>query len=157
VTNRPAGGLLADVAGFYRAFCFPFARSEIPAIAGPPDRLATELSFVSFLFAKEAYACCGGDTEAADACRHGRDLFLREHLGQWIGRLAGRLDQCAPETGYERAARLAQQVVAGTGAIEAFSDAPQVAQADDAANLDDAMCGGCPVAASPGEAEAIVV
>ncbi|MDR7440149.1 MAG: molecular chaperone TorD family protein [Armatimonadota bacterium] len=79
--TAPLGGpnvqLLADVAGFYRAFGFQ-ARGE------RPDHLAAELEFLALLCLLEARAHLAGQAEEARVCADARKAFLRDHLLSWI-------------------------------------------------------------------------
>ncbi|MDR7417142.1 MAG: molecular chaperone TorD family protein [Armatimonadota bacterium] len=69
--------LLADVAGFYRAFGFE-ARGE------RPDHLAAELEFLALLCLLEARALLAGQPEEARVCAEARASFLRDHLLTWL-------------------------------------------------------------------------
>lgn len=116
VNNRPMGGLLADLSGFYVAFGFPHDNGG----GVPPDHIATELSFISFLFAKEAHAHFLDNAEAVEICQQGRALFLREHLGTWIGSFAPTVAERAPDTFHAQAAVLAAEAVRN-GVMECWS------------------------------------
>ncbi len=132
VNNRPMGGLLADLSGFYVAFGFPVNVAPTsgrqdnagwkPALQGgvPLDHIATELSFLSFLFAKEAHAHFLDSAEAVEICQQGRALFLREHLGTWIGSFASAVAERAPDTFHAQAAVLAAEAVRN-GVLECWS------------------------------------
>jgi TorA maturation chaperone TorD len=77
--------VLADIAGFYRAFGFE-VRGE------RPDHAAPELEFAALLCAKEAYARLCGEDEGAETCAQARARFLDEHLLGWLPAFAGRLE-----------------------------------------------------------------
>lgn len=103
----PAGAILADVAGFYRAFGYPYAQGGDEK----PDHVAVELGFVSFLFAKEAHALAARNATVADLIRKARLGFLTDHLGRWVGRFASGLVEQAPSSFYAAMAEKA------TGAV----------------------------------------
>lgn len=82
-----AGGItfvLADIAGFYRAFGFEVSGER-------PDHIVPELEFEALLHAKEAYARASNDKEGADVCADARRKFTAEHLGAWLPQLARRI------------------------------------------------------------------
>jgi len=81
------GRILADVSSFHEAFAFD-AQSE-----DPPDHVARQCDFVSYLFLKEAYARARQEIEAADICSEAREHFLEEHLRTFAAPLAERLDE----------------------------------------------------------------
>lgn len=90
---QPLGGpnvqVIADVAGFYRAFGFQ-ARGE------RPDHLGAELEFLALVCTQEAYARLAGREEDAEVCARARQSFLREHLGTWVRALRTRVQQASP-------------------------------------------------------------
>ncbi|MBM4386968.1 MAG: molecular chaperone TorD family protein [Deltaproteobacteria bacterium] len=92
------GRIMADVAGFYRAFGF------IPDIEtkSPVDDIAVELSFLSFSTFKEAYARYQGKEEEAGLCAEAKRKFMKEHLLIWIGSFSGKLKESAPESFYAK-------------------------------------------------------
>lgn len=100
---------LAQVAGFYAAFGVQIADS----FRDLPDHLSMELEFVSYLYAKEAYALEQGWKGRANECRAARRQFLREHLARWLPAFAGRAAQHARLRFYPAAAALALALLAG--------------------------------------------
>jgi TorA maturation chaperone TorD len=102
----PTGGTLADVAGFYRAFSFPTASVK----GNPPDHVATELEFLSFMFAKEAKALFQKDGAARKVCLSAREKFLREHL-PWIHLFADAVVENTRHGFYTEVANLLQEVM----------------------------------------------
>ncbi len=88
VQGMPVSGgnpqLLADIAGFYRAFGFE-PRGE------RPDHLACQLEFVALLCVKEAHARLTGQGEAAAVCGDARAAFLAEHLRPWLPAFCARV------------------------------------------------------------------
>lgn len=73
------GPVLADVAGFYRAFHFEPERE----LSMAPDQIAVELSFLGYLSLKRALAAYQGLPEEEQICQQAEALFWREHLGGW--------------------------------------------------------------------------
>jgi|YNPNPStandDraft_1061719.scaffolds.fasta_scaffold09843_5 TorA maturation chaperone TorD len=103
--GRALGGterIMADVAGFYRAFAF----HAHPEITEPVDHIAVELSFLSFLALKEAYALYRADARSRTVCREARERFNHDHLLAWIPLFAEALRKGASGSFYEQAARL---------------------------------------------------
>jgi nitrate reductase assembly molybdenum cofactor insertion protein NarJ len=85
---RPAvelGSLLADLEGFYQAFGYQPRNSE------PPDHVAIETGFVSFLCLKQAYAIATGNQEAAEVTCKAAGRFVQDHLQLLAGPLAAAL------------------------------------------------------------------
>jgi nitrate reductase assembly molybdenum cofactor insertion protein NarJ len=85
---RPAvelGTLMADLEGFYQAFGYQ------PENCEPPDHVAIETGFVSFLCLKQVYAIADGNQEAADIISQATRRFLEDHLRMLAGPLAAAL------------------------------------------------------------------
>jgi TorA maturation chaperone TorD len=100
LADRPA--LIADVAGFYRAFGLE------PAGAQPDteDHLVAEAEFMSALAIKEAWALAQGEDGAATITRDAQRAFLTDHLGRWAGAFAQALGGATPLAYYTAAAAL---------------------------------------------------
>lgn len=92
--------LLADVAGFYRAFALEPAGGQ----AEVEDHVCAELEFLSALAVKEAWAVAEGHAEGLAVTRDGARAFLRDHLGRWGPAFAGRLVAVAAPGFYPAAA-----------------------------------------------------
>jgi DMSO reductase family type II enzyme chaperone len=92
--------LLADVAGFYRAFALEPAESQ-PEVE---DHVCAELEFMSALALKEAWAVAESHTEGLAVTRDAGRAFLRDHLGSWGPAFAGRLAAVAAPGVYPAAA-----------------------------------------------------
>jgi DMSO reductase family type II enzyme chaperone len=84
--------LLADVAGFYRAFGLEPTEDQ-PEVE---DHLAAELEFMSLLALKEAWALAGSSAEGLEVTRGAQRAFLTDHLGRWASAFAARLAETAP-------------------------------------------------------------
>lgn len=69
--------LLADIAGFYRAFNVQTAGRE------RHDHIGTELEFMALVMQKEYRAREEVNTEAAEVCRDIARAFFRDHLGRF--------------------------------------------------------------------------
>jgi TorA maturation chaperone TorD len=100
LADRPT--LIADVAGFYRAFGLE------PAGAQPDteDHLVAEAEFMSALAVKEAWALAEGLEEAAAVTRQAQRAFLDDHLGRWAGAFAAALAEATPLAYYTATAAL---------------------------------------------------
>jgi DMSO reductase family type II enzyme chaperone len=91
--------VLADIAGFYRAF-------GIREQGERPDHVSAELEFLHLLAYKQAWALARHDDEHAELCRDAELAFLRDHVLTWLPGFAARV--AAPTHGlYASAARLA--------------------------------------------------
>ena len=102
LTKLPAGGNLADMAGFYQAFSFPLDSKK----SNPPDHVATQLEFLSFMFAKEAKALFQEDKEARKTCLSARGKFVRDHMSTWMPIFADGVAERTQNDFYTRAAAL---------------------------------------------------
>lgn len=69
--------IMADVAGFYRAFGLDLGQGL------RPDDISLELEFMGFLCRKEAYAIEHMGHPRVLQARRNQRLFIREHLGRW--------------------------------------------------------------------------
>jgi DMSO reductase family type II enzyme chaperone len=92
--------LLADVAGFYRAFGLEPAESQ-PEVE---DHVCAELEFMSALALKEAWAVTESHAEGLAITRNAAHTFLRDHLGRWGPAFADRLAAAAAPAFYPAAA-----------------------------------------------------
>jgi len=100
--------LLADVAGFYRAFSLELGS----AAKERPDHLALELEFLGFLLEKEAYALLQADSELATLTAEARGKFVTSHLGCWVGGFARALAREMPPPLYQAWTAFLEAVVA---------------------------------------------
>lgn len=76
------GPLLADLQAFYDAFAYR------PTIAEPPDHVAVELGFLSYLHLKAAYAIARDDDEEAAVAVEAAKRFTETHLANILAPLA---------------------------------------------------------------------
>lgn len=83
--------LLADVAGFYRAFALEPAEGQ-PEVE---DHVCAELEFMSALALKEAWAVAESHAQGLATTRDAARAFLRDHLGRWAPVFAERLAAAA--------------------------------------------------------------
>jgi len=83
------GQVVADIAGFHRAFAFH------PQVEDPLDHVAVEASLVGYLRLKEAYARALADVEAAQTCATAAERFIETHLRFLAEPLAQRLAAAA--------------------------------------------------------------
>lgn len=104
-TAAGRGPLIADVAGFYRAFAYDAPRPNTP------DHIASELDFMGWLALKSAYARYAGDAAHTEVTAGARERFLKDHLGRWARRFLERLADVAEGTHYEAVAVLASRTL----------------------------------------------
>lgn len=90
--------MLADIAGFYRAW------GVRPAGGERADHIAVELEFYAWLLVREQQ----GAAEQAAIARQARAAFLRDHLARWVPEFAARLQA----HGTPRFAEVAQELAA---------------------------------------------
>jgi TorA maturation chaperone TorD len=98
--------LLADIAGFYRAFGLELT----PEATDRVDHIALEAEFYAVLCAKEAYARVHGLPEL-DQCLDAQKKFLRDHLARWTPAFSRRVERHTTEEFYQHAARLLRETV----------------------------------------------
>lgn len=125
------GQIIADIAGFHRAFGFQ------ADVEDPVDHVAVEASFAGFLAFKEAFARMQDDGEAAGVCAHALERFCNEHVRHFAEALALKLDAVG-----EAAPHLAQAAIA---LVERAGRAPEGALAAMLCEDEDGemMCGTC--------------
>ncbi|MCZ7525571.1 MAG: molecular chaperone TorD family protein [Acidimicrobiia bacterium] len=85
--------IMADVAGFYRAHGLAVGGTERERA----DHVVTQLEFMGFMAAKEAYALEHLGPDEVAECRRTQAAFLRDHLGCFGPALGRRLELAAPE------------------------------------------------------------
>lgn len=128
------GAILADIAGFYRAFALELAVNE------RPDHLALELEFMSFLAYKEALALQNNLQEQAALCRDAQKKFLEAHVGRWAHVFATKLLGETQVEFYAELATALQEFISAE--CQALGAKPHVLQAPPAAEevSDDVRC-----------------
>jgi DMSO reductase family type II enzyme chaperone len=89
--------VLADIAGFYRAFGLLVGQGERER----PDHVTVELEFMRVLTVKEAYALVHNGREKADICRRAQRRFWRDHLGPWLPSFGLLVARRAPDGFYK--------------------------------------------------------
>jgi DMSO reductase family type II enzyme chaperone len=92
--------LLADVAGFYRAFALEPAEGQ-PEVE---DHVCAELEFMSALAVKEAWALAESHTDGLEVTRHAQRAFVSDHLARWGTAFAERVAATATGDLYPAAA-----------------------------------------------------
>lgn len=117
--------VIADVAGFYRAFG---AAAHGPA-AERPDHAGTELEFLGFLAERRVAALDAGDLDDAERIRQIEDAFLTDHAGRWLPGFFRALAEADPGCPFGAIGLVGEQVVAselvarGLGGIDEVSRA----------------------------------
>lgn len=96
--------IMADVAGFYRAFGLEIGQGQ------RPDDISLELEFMGFLCRKEAYALEHMGKPRVLQARRTQRVFVSEHLGQWAETLGHGITSTA---GASRAYTLLGATLAG--------------------------------------------
>lgn len=108
---NPLGGkgpLLADIAGFYRAFHY-----EDETLLGlGPDHIAQELGYLAWLSMRVAFAWHTRDADGEALCREASARFVEAHLGRWLLTFCARVRERCPETWYDAAVQLTEGLVA---------------------------------------------
>lgn len=94
------GSLMADVAGFYKAFAFPYNTEMEERV----DHIAVELSFLSYLRFKEAYALFRGDDNEMTTCSDALEKFRSQHFLLWMDMFKEKLEEAAPDSVYAQGA-----------------------------------------------------
>ena len=102
-----AARVMADVAGFYRAF---------GADAGGPaaervDHAGCELEFLAYLGARRLAALEAGDGEAAERCLEIEEAFLVDHAGRWLPTFFRQLAAAADDGFYALVGLLGEELV----------------------------------------------
>ncbi len=101
--------VLADVAGFYRAFGLAPDRER-------PDHVRLELEFAHILCFKEGYARRHHGAAEVAICDDGQRAFLAAHLGRWAETFFRRLRASSDGTHYALVADLGEAFCGGEAA-----------------------------------------
>jgi DMSO reductase family type II enzyme chaperone len=99
--------LLADLAGFYRAFGLDRAQT----CDERQDHLSIELCFLGFLCVREGAAEERGVAEIVQLVRDAQRRFLDEHVLRWARSFCARTRKDDPDGFYGRAAALLEQLL----------------------------------------------
>ncbi len=94
--------VLADIAGFYRAFGLEASEQVKERL----DHISIELEFMAFLAYKQAHAATSGWEDKAEVCREAQEKFLNDHLGRWVPLFTTRLSEKAGDGFYRELSRL---------------------------------------------------
>jgi TorA maturation chaperone TorD len=100
------GPLLADVAGFYKAFSFEAAT----ALRLQADHISVELDFLGFLALKAAYAVENAKADERDLCERAAAAFIADHIGRFAPTFFERLGSQAGDRFHGSAARFAAEL-----------------------------------------------
>jgi DMSO reductase family type II enzyme chaperone len=96
--------LLADIAGFYRAFGLEPTEGQ-PEVE---DHVCAELEFMSALALKEGWALADHQAEGLEVTRAAQRAFLTDHLGCWGAAFTARVAAAAAPGLHPAAAALLQ-------------------------------------------------
>lgn len=136
--------VMADVAGFYRAFGFEASTANRERV----DHVGVELEFMHLLCHKEAYALVHHGRGRARLCRRAQRRFWGDHLGRWLERFAALLATRAGEGFYGYLARAAAVFASSETRLLGEAPAPAAASEGDEATAGWTSGGaddGCPV------------
>lgn len=110
------GSLVSELAGYYEAFAYAPRNTE------PLDHVAVEISFVSYLKFKEAYAHAQGDDERAEIAGRAAAQFIADHLSK----IAAPLAELLANSHVQYLARAAEVLCARVGPRPASRRLPMV-------------------------------
>jgi len=142
--RRDKGAILADIAGFYRAFGFAPARES----GEKHDHVATELQFAALLLVLLARAEAAGAVDDARVAQEALASFAVDHPGQWLGAFAARLRAVSACEPYPALARL---VAATWETVRAANRLPPASGADDGPDEQPGTPYECGLCAQPAE------
>ena len=134
-------GLLADIAGFYKAHGL---RSGGP-VKERPDHIVVELEFCALLAKKELYALVHLSSHEVEVCRNTRTTFLRDHLGCWAPAFGRRLAAVTQHPFYRSLGLLTAAWIEAEMATEGVTPAECADQPLPQESPDDGECGPCAV------------
>jgi TorA maturation chaperone TorD len=143
--RRDKGALLADIAGFYRAFGFAAKAGE------RPDHVCSELEFVALLHVSVARAQAEGSAEATAIAAEALGAFVADHLGDWLPAFARKLANAATLPLHVALARLLLQAAVALGCVMTAVDDEL---ATDLSSSDSPYECGLAAAANPGGPDA---
>jgi TorA maturation chaperone TorD len=112
--RRDKGTILADIAGFYRAFGLELAEAASEKV----DYLVGELEFVAMLLVMLAKATEQDNaTEVMQVTHNALSSFSFDHLGEWLPSFCERLNQFTVLPLYQQLAQLLQLTWTGIVAV----------------------------------------
>jgi nitrate reductase assembly molybdenum cofactor insertion protein NarJ len=100
-----AGGILAEIAGYYQAFAYQASSDE------PFDHVSVEADFLAYLRLKEAYASARGDWDQAGVTADAARRFREDHVAV----IAAPLARCLAYSGIEYLEKAAAALRKRTG------------------------------------------
>lgn len=115
------GAILSEMRGAYKAFDYQSSTGE------PPDNIAVQAGFISYLRVKQAYARTRGDAEQCDICEEASRRFIDTHVTV----VAHPLAQSLQHSGVEYLALAAEALRARVGASVATSIPLPVLESDE--------------------------
>lgn len=135
--------MLADVAGFYRAFGLDTSSSH----PDRPDHIAIQCEFLAQLLYLESQAIQNATTEGtarAEVCADGAKLFLKDHVVWWMPAFAKLLAYQDPGGYYEAVAHFLAAFLAAERALAGIAPPKHAAEPSPIENADE--CSGCELA-----------
>jgi putative dimethyl sulfoxide reductase chaperone len=135
-------GILADIAGFYRAFGLEVADGSKDRV----DHISIELEFMYFLALKEAFILKNGEQSNLKVCIEAQKKFLLDHLGRWAGIFHERIKVNTNSSFYCQLTRLLDKFVAQdakTLGIKPEKIKRDQFKLDDVSERGKSWCGGC--------------
>ncbi len=112
--RRDKGSILADIAGFYRAFGLELATAASEKV----DYLVGELEFVAMLLVMLAKATEQDNAaEVTQITHNALSSFSSDHLGEWLPSFCERLSQLTILPLYQQLAQLLQLTWSGIVAV----------------------------------------
>lgn len=133
-------GLMADIAGFYRAHGLRAGGPERERV----DHITVELEFMAVVARKEILAIQEGSEERAGICRDTAALFLKDHLGCWAPAFGRRAAAVSRSAWLKSVGRLVAAWVEYDVAAFGVEPAETVEDPLPQDPPDDGSCGPCP-------------
>ncbi|TYL36469.1 dehydrogenase [Natronococcus pandeyae] len=99
--------VLADIAGFYKAFDLSMDEGNHERV----DHLCIQLEFVSHLALQTAYLEESGDETGVEVVTNAQGDFLEDHLGRWTGRYRETIEDETDVAFYQALAALVDTLV----------------------------------------------
>lgn len=100
---------MADISAFYRAYGLGVSERNTDRV----DFIGTELEFMSYLAANEAYARAHDETEHLEICLDTQRKFLRDHLGRWVTVFSQVLTRSTQNPFYSQLGGLTEEFLGG--------------------------------------------